>query len=165
MTEIRRSTLYDMGGLDPETPPTQPRLRIAPITMAQLDVIRSLNYAIFSERRIINTFNRDDLLMLVAWMDEEPVGFKVGYRESRHTFYSAKGGVLPAYRRLGIARRLLQAMMETVQEQGFRRFVYDTFPNKHPGMTVLGLAEGFTVTRADYNAVYKDYRLRFTKEL
>jgi len=33
----------------------------------------------------------------------------------------------------------------------------------HPGMTVLGLREGFEVTAAGYNATYQDYRIRFEK--
>ncbi|NBC17089.1 MAG: GNAT family N-acetyltransferase [Bacteroidetes bacterium] len=133
--------------------------------MEQLDVIRRMNRIIFEEERIINTFDREDITIFIAFVDDEPVGFKLGYRESRTTFYSAKGGVLPGWRRRGISRQLLHVMMDHVREQGYRRFAYDTFPNKHPGMTVLGLDEGFTVTRADYNSTYKDYRLRFEKKL
>ncbi len=138
---------------------------IRQIDFSQLEVIRELNRVIFQEERVINTFERDDLLMYVAYVAELPVGFKVGYRESRHTYYSAKGGVLAGWRRRGISRQLLYAMMHDVREKGYRRFAYDTFPNKHPGMTVLGLAEGFTVTRADYNTTYRDFRLRFEKSL
>lgn len=146
-----------------EAPPRP--LRIEEVGMAELDVIRAMNLAIFEERRIINTFSRDGLLMLVAYVGDEPAGFKIGYRDDRQTFYSAKGGVLPAFRRHGIARELLHAMLERVRAAGFKRFTYDTFPNRHPGMTVLGLAEGFRVIRADFNPVYKDYRLRFEKKL
>ena len=124
---------------------------------AQLDVIKQLNRVIFREERIINSFDRDDLLMLLALLSNEPVGFKIGYRESKDTFYSAKGGVLAAYRRQGISRRLLYAMSERIQKKGYRFLAYDTFPNMHPGMTVMGLIEGFRVTRADYNPTYKDF--------
>ena len=140
-------------------------LRIVQVGMAHLEVLGWLNTTIFNEERIINTFDREDLLMLLAQWQEEPVGFKIGYRESLYTFYSAKGGVLPEYRRSGIARRLLYDMMERVRVKGYRTFAYDTFPNRHHGMTILGLVEGFRVTRADYNPTYKDYRLRFEKKL
>jgi hypothetical protein len=30
-------------------------------------------------------------------------------------------------------------------------------------MTVMGLAEGFVVTAAGYNAAYRDFRVRFEK--
>ena len=54
---------------------------------------------------------------------------------------------------------------EEARRLGYDRFAYDTFPNMHPGMTVLGLREGFEVTAAGYNATYQDYRIRFEKAL
>ena len=138
---------------------------IEPVGFEHLDTIRVLNFTIFEEERVINTFDRENLLMLLATIDEEPVGFKIGYRQSFETFYSAKGGVLAAYRRKGIARLMLYDMIARVKEQGFKRFAFDTFPNKHPGMTILGLDEGFTVVKADYNTVFQDYRLQFEKEI
>lgn len=138
---------------------------IVEVGMGMLDVIRRLNLTIFKEQRIINTFDRDELLMLLAYVDDRPVGFKIGYRESRFVYYSAKGGVLPDYRRLGVARHLLHVMLDHARRSGYTRFAFDTFPNKHPGMTIMGLTEGFRVTKADYNTAYKDYRLRFEKKL
>lgn len=140
-------------------------LTIAEVDHTHLATIRDLNLAIFEEHRVINTFERDDLLMLLAYLDGEPIGFKIGYRESRHTFYSAKGGVLQTHRRIGLARTLLYVMIDCARERGYRYFAYDTFPNQHPGMTVLGLAEQFRVVKADYNSVYKDFRLRFELKL
>mgnify|MGYP001797067729 CR=1 FL=1 len=127
--------------------------------------IRAINETIFREARVINQLDRRDLVMLLALHEGRTVGFKVGYGENRTTFYSAKGGTILAWRRRGLARHLLAAMMAEARGLGYRVFAYDTFPNMHPGMTVLGLAEGFRVTAAGYNAAYRDYRLRFEKEL
>jgi GNAT superfamily N-acetyltransferase len=138
---------------------------VVPATIDDLEAISDLNKAVFAEDRIINTFDRDDLLMYMAVAEESLAGFKIGYRESYDTFYSAKGAVHPAFRRRGIARHLLHAMVEDLKAKGFQWFAYDTFPNKHPGMTILGLQEGFRVTRADFNDVYRDYRLRFEKRI
>jgi len=144
---------------------TETLLSIERVGMEALPVIRRLNQEVFHEARVINQFDRPDLLMLLACHREEPVGFKIGYGETRSTFYSAKGGVLDPWRRHGVARLLLVAMMEAAREKGYRRFAYDTFPNMHPGMTVMGLAEGFRVTAAGFNATYQDYRIRFEKDL
>ncbi len=148
-------------------PPTRPEplLHVEEVNLSHLETIRRLNRAIFREERVINTFEREDLMLLLAFVGGEAVGFKIGYRESRYTFYSAKGGVLEAYRRRGVSRRLLEEMMARARKKGYRNFAYDTFPNLHPGMTVLGLAEGFRITRADYNPTYRDFRLRFEKRL
>lgn len=140
-------------------------VQIARVGMESLPTIRHLNQAIFGEARVINQLDRRDLLMLLATLDGEPVGFKVGYGLSRTTYYSAKGGVLEPWRGRGIARALLHAMEAEARRLGYARFAYDTFPNMHPGMTVLGLREGFEVTAAGYNATYQDYRIRFEKAL
>lgn len=140
-------------------------LRIVQVGLESLDTVRSLNERIFGEERVINTFEREDLMILVAYIDETAVGFKVGYKENRFLYYSAKGGVLPDYRGAGIARRLLAEMCARARDWGYRRISYDTFPNLHVGMTVLGLREGFRVVKADFNTVYNDYRLRLEKAL
>lgn len=132
---------------------------------AELDVIAEMNETIFGEERIINTFARDDLMILLATVEGRPAGFKIGYREKDLVFYSAKGGVLEEYRRNGIARRLLFEMIARVTTRGYRRFAFDTFPNRHPGMAVLALQEGFRITRADFNPTYRDYRIRFELDL
>ena len=48
-------------------------------------------------------------LILAAYINNEPVGFKIGYEtSSKQNFYSWMGGVLPKYRQLGIAERLME---------------------------------------------------------
>ncbi|MEM1081592.1 MAG: GNAT family N-acetyltransferase, partial [Pseudomonadota bacterium] len=42
-------------------------------------------------------------LVLVAEIEGEAAGFKVGYPLSENTFYSWLGGVLPGYRQQGVA--------------------------------------------------------------
>lgn len=148
------------------TPPASPHdLDIQRVGIERFDEIRELNELVFGESRVIHRLDRKDLMLLVARREGQLVGYKVGYGESQITFYSAKGGVLPGHRRLGIARALLYQMEEEARQLGYVRFAYDTFPNKHPGMTVLGLAEGFAVTAAGYNSAYRDYRIRFERPL
>jgi GNAT superfamily N-acetyltransferase len=144
---------------------TTDTIEIDRVGMDALPTIRRLNQTVFGEARVINQLDRRDLLMFLASVGGEPVGFKVGYGLTRTTFYSAKGGVLEPWRGRGVARALLHAMEEEVRRLGYARFAYDTFPNMHPGMTVLGLREGFEVTAAGYNATYQDYRIRFEKAL
>jgi len=140
-------------------------ITITEIDIAEIDLIRSLNEIIFEETRIINSMDREDMMILVAWDGEDPIGFKVGYRENRFLFYSAKGGVLQEHRGRGIATKMLHEMCARARAKGYRRIAYDTFPNMHPGMAILGLQEDFRIVKADFNPVYKDFRLRFEKSL
>ncbi|MBO6575258.1 MAG: GNAT family N-acetyltransferase [Rhodothermales bacterium] len=131
----------------------------------RLDEIDALNREIFGEKRIINSFDKEDLTMLLARVHAEPVGFKLGYRQNRMTFYSAKGGVRQSWRRQGVAEALLDALMDEARGAGYRKFAFDTFPNMHPGMTMMALKRGFRLTEADFNRTYQDFRLRFEASL
>jgi ribosomal protein S18 acetylase RimI-like enzyme len=159
MDTFERRTLRDIARV------STPELTISRVSVDEMSVIWDMNRAIFGEERIINTFDRADLTMFLARFNGLPAGFKVGYRENRFAFYSAKGGVMPEYRRRGIARALLQHLTGYAMSAGYARLAFDTFPNLHPGMTVLALDEGFRLTRADYNSAYREYRLRFEKKL
>lgn len=144
---------------------TVPDIQIDATGLHDLSLIRQLNTTIFKDAHVINRFDRPNLMILVARAEAKPIGFKIGYALDPQTFYSAKGGVLTAYRRQGIARLLLYDMMRRARENGYRQFVFDTFPNRHAGMTILALNEGFNVTAADFNTVYQDFRIRFQKKL
>lgn len=143
----------------------QGELRIESAGTDGIGVVEELNMAVFGERRVIFRMDRTNLIFLVAYWNDTPVGYKVGYGEDRRTFYSAKGGVLDGFRRRGIALKMLYRMEEEARTMGYRRFAFDTFPNMHKGMTILGLSEGYNVKAAGYNAAYRDFRLRFEKAL
>jgi GNAT superfamily N-acetyltransferase len=154
--------------LQPEVLPkrrTPPALAIERVGLDRFPDVRALNERIFGDERVIQRLDRPHLTLLLVHVGEEPVAFKIGYGESPATFYSAKGGVLEGYRRMGLARGMLHRMMDEARDLGYRRFAYDTFPNRHPGMIVLGLAEGFAVTAAGYNAAYRDFRVRLERPL
>ena len=140
-------------------------VEICEVGFEALSLLGTMNRRLFSEKRIINRFDRPDVIMLVAYVNVHPVGFKIGYGLENGTYYSAKGGVLESHRRLGIATRLLIEMMKIANRSGYSRFAFDTFPNIDIGMTLLAIREGFVLTGVDYSEGYKNYRFRFAKAL
>ena len=72
---------------------------------------------------------------------------------------------MPEFRRKGIALALLNNMMAIVEHRGYPVFAFDTFPNMHPGMTILAMERGFKLVKADFNSLYREYRLRFELKL
>lgn len=126
---------------------------------ADLAKIQHLNREIFGEDRLINSMRHDYLLMLVAERHGIPLGFKIGYRDLPGSFYSAKGGVHPQWRRQGLARRMLRHMMAIARADGFTWFRYHTFPARWPGMLSLGLSEGFRIAATEWNPTYGDYQV------
>lgn len=140
-------------------------IRIQQIGFESLATVSEINRIVFQEERVINRFDRPDLVMLVAYANEEPAGFKIGYGLDRNEFYSAKGAVLEAYRRQGIASALLDSLLDEASRRGYRSYCFDTFPNLHIGMTVLALQRGFVVREVRYSETYKDLRVRFSMPL
>lgn len=86
---------------------------------------------------------RDHLILLAAI--DEPCGFKVGYdREGDGTFYSWIGGVLPDYRRHGIAQALANAMEAYCRQNNYSRLMKTR--NEHRAMLHFALRNGFYIT-------------------
>lgn len=129
-----------------------------------IDKIRAVNRTLFKEERIINHYHHPDIILITASLNEVVIGFKLGYGR-KNTYYSAKGGVLEPFRRKGIARRMLHLMMEEATKRNYKRFRFDTFPNRHSGMLILALQEGFKVTNALWNDYYSDFQLELEKVL
>ncbi len=84
-------------------------------------------------------------LILVAYHENQPVGFKVGYQKDLDgSFYSWMGGVLPAYRQNKIAKKLADAMELWAKEQGFTSIIFKTRNSLKP-MLMFGLSNGFYI--------------------
>ncbi|MEX0928693.1 MAG: GNAT family N-acetyltransferase [Balneolales bacterium] len=135
------------------------------VDLSALEVIKPVNKKLFGEDRIINDLNQRDLLILIAYVGDIPAGFKLGYGLDSSTFYSAKSGVLPEYRREGVASKLLYRMMLEVKKKGYECMVFDTLPKRFPGMINLGLKEGFLPISVEWNSVYDDYQVRLKLKL
>jgi GNAT superfamily N-acetyltransferase len=128
-------------------------------TTTDLSIVAMLNREIFNEDRLINSLDHDYLMLLIAEYNGIAIGFKVGYRDESGSFYSAKGGILQAWRRKGIARLLLRRMMAEAKADGFHTFTYHTFPARWPGMLKLGKSEGFMIADVNWSHVYSDYQV------
>lgn len=145
--------------------PNSDPLEIRRLSIDELAPVLSLNKMIFQEERLINSFDHKLIISLLAMVGSEPVGFKIGYSLDSTSFYSAKGGVLPNYRRDGIARKLLYRMMSEAANEGFVTFCFDTFPNLYKPMLILGLNEGFSVVSSKWNETYEDFELRMSRPI
>ncbi|MEM1215357.1 MAG: GNAT family N-acetyltransferase [Bacteroidota bacterium] len=82
-------------------------------------------------------------LILIAYDQDRPVGFKVGYERDGH-FYSWMGGVLPSCRRRGAALRLAEAQETWAREQKYNSVTFKT-RNQHKNMLVFALRRGFDI--------------------
>jgi GNAT superfamily N-acetyltransferase len=88
--------------------------------------------------------NHNNFCLLIAYAENQPVGFKLGYEENSHDFYSWLGGVLPDFRGLEIAADLMKHQHEWCKKQGYARIKTRT-QNRFREMLILNLKHGFEV--------------------
>lgn len=104
-------------------------------------------------------------LILVAKHNDDTVGCKVGYDKFNDgSFYSWLGGVLTAYRKAGIAKRLADYQEDWARKRGFQSIKFKT-QNRHKAMLRFAIKNGFSI----YNVKPKDelelYRIELVKKL
>ena len=85
-------------------------------------------------------------LILTVYDDHNPIAFKIGYqRHSDGSFYSWMGGVLPNYRRKGIADNLADHQETWAKKKGYNSIKLQT-RSKHNAMLALAINRGFLIT-------------------
>ena len=85
-------------------------------------------------------------LILTAYDDHNPIAFKIGYqRHPDGSFYSWMGGVLPNYRRKGIANNLADHQETWAKKKGYNSIKLQT-RSKHNAMLALAINRGFQIT-------------------
>ncbi|MEL5546630.1 GNAT family N-acetyltransferase [Serratia nevei] len=104
--------------------------------------------------------------LLIAEIDGQPAGFKLGYQQQETVFYSWLGGVLPAFRRHGVAQALLaeQERWAQAQAQGYRQLTVKT-RNRFRAMLTMLLTHHYQIVQLEKKGEVADYRLLLEKNL
>jgi len=109
-------------------------------------------------------FNKQ-YLILVAVNHQEIIGFKIGYdRFQDGSFYSWLGGILPAYRKDGIALRLAMEQENWALKRGFQSIVLKT-RNRFRNMLIFALKNGFSIEDIEIKENIDDNRIILRKNL
>jgi GNAT superfamily N-acetyltransferase len=147
-------------------------IQITEVGPAEFPLIQTLREAVFSEfghtsRTSIadSLAGHQDLLVLMAHLEGNPVGFAAGYRRNPELYYLNYLGVLRDYRRQGLGKSMLQQQVDFAMARGYRRMEFNTF-NHFPWMLRLGLSAGFLpVGLTQHEGTHWDLAIRFTKNL
>lgn len=113
-----------------------------------MDVAFALSMAIpefqepYPREKWIKRLSGDDVVILVAYVDERPAGFKVGYGTPDY-FYSWIGGVLSEFRGQGIARALADKMEALLR--GRHEHLRMKTRNRYKAMLQFALGNGFNI--------------------
>ncbi len=104
-------------------------------------------------------------LVLIAEIDNQSVGFKIGYdRFNNGSFYSWMGGVLPKFRRMGVAYSLANFQEKWATKNEFSSILLKTRQN-HDGMIAFSLNRGFIITEETQITPVEETRIWMEKLL
>ncbi len=82
--------------------------------------------------------------LLIASIENQPVGFKIGFERDQSEFYSWLGGVHFDYRGLGIAQDLMTQQHDWCKKQGYTKISTKT-QNCYKAMLILNVKNGFEI--------------------
>ena len=83
-------------------------------------------------------------LVLVARVDGEAVGFKVGYEIAPGVFYSWIGGVVPKARRAHVAEKLMQEQEKWGKAHGYKKIQVKS-KNRFGSMMIMLIKAGYQI--------------------
>jgi GNAT superfamily N-acetyltransferase len=115
----------------------------------ELPAIVKLYNQIFRPARDVESFQRrylgrHNVLQMVARIDDLPVGFSLGFELKPGVFFSWFYGVLPQFRRQGIASQLMDAVHGWVQLNDYESIRFECH-NQHRPMLHLGIAKEYDI--------------------
>ena len=135
----------------------------------EYELIRHLYNQVFRPARDVAYFQRrlehhHHKLMMVAELDGRPVGFSCGYELRPTTYYSWLYGVLPEFRRLGIASQLLAAEQAWAMDHKYEMSRFECY-NQHRPMLLLAVKSGYDIVGIRWDSHTANNLVIFEKHL
>lgn len=124
-------------------------------------VFQPPNDEAFFKRRLLGRYNE---LILVATVDERPVGFFLGFELKPTVFFEWLYGVLPGYRRAGIASQLMDAGHAWAHEHGYETSRLECY-NRHRPMLHLAITQDYDIVGIRWDPDRHDNLVIFEKTL
>lgn len=121
-------------------------------TIIEFDESYSKEY--FEER-----YKDKDKLILVAYVDNQPVGYAVAYdRNNDGSFYCWMAGVNPQFRRLGIMKKLMEYLNYWAKNEGYKKITIKTRNNRREMLAFL-IKAGFNFIEVQPHPFTEDNRI------
>jgi GNAT superfamily N-acetyltransferase len=135
----------------------------------ELQVVSQLYNQIFRPPRDVESFRRRfrgryNVLQLVARLGDRPVGFFLGFELKPNVFFAWFYGVLPEFRRQGIASQLMEAVHSWAQQNDYDSIRFECH-NQHRPMLHLAIALGYDIVGIRWDPDRGDNLVIFEKVL
>ncbi len=119
----------------------------------------------YSEEEYISRLKKDIYyLILIAYENNNAIGFKVGYALDAKTFYSWMGAVLPEYRRQQVAKLLMKKQEDSVSSKNFKKIRVKS-RNYFPNMLRFLITSNYLIVDYIDKGDFMKNKIVFEKEL
>jgi GNAT superfamily N-acetyltransferase len=171
---ISNSVASDLGAAEPSQCQRFPTARLRE---GYFELLAQVNPVIFPDwneaefRKKIS--DKKDVMLLLARIDDQVVGYKLGYGLERglkcagaegEIFYSMLGGVLPKFRRLGLAGQLMNEQHAWAKMRGYQTVQTKTM-NEHRAMLALNIKLKFDIISAELDPGDGRFKILMEKKL
>ncbi|RJP38590.1 MAG: GNAT family N-acetyltransferase [Phycisphaerales bacterium] len=121
--------------------------RIDVVGPYEIEVIVDLYNRVFTPKHDASHFERrfkgrHNVCMMVASVEDAAVGFNLGFELTPSTYFSWLCGVLPDYRRAGIASQLLEGQRAWAADHGYVSIRFEC-ANQHRPMLHAAITQGY----------------------
>jgi GNAT superfamily N-acetyltransferase len=135
----------------------------------ELRVVSQLYNQIFRPARDIDSIRRRfrgryNILQLIARIGDRPVGFFLGFELKPTVYFAWFYGVLPEFRRQGIASQLMEAVHSWAQQNEYESVRFECH-NQHRPMLHLAIALGYDIVGIRWDPDRGDNLVLFEKVL
>lgn len=101
-------------------------------------------------------------LILVASHDEKTIAYKIGYEVSDTEFYSWLGGVIPKYRKKGVATKLREKQESWALNHGYSTISVKSM-NRYRAMLQMLISYGYHISGYEDNGCIASSKIKFIK--
>jgi GNAT superfamily N-acetyltransferase len=131
------------------------------VTSLYNQVFHPARDAAFFRRRFMGRYNA---LMMIAVLDERPVGFCLGFELKPTVFFGWLYGVVPEFRRLGICSQLMDATHAWATEHGYESIRMEC-QNRHRAMLHLCIERKYDIVGVRWDSDRGENLVLFEKVL
>ncbi|MCH7526573.1 MAG: GNAT family N-acetyltransferase [Planctomycetes bacterium] len=144
-------------------------VQVVPVGQGELELITQLYNELFNPRRDVEFFRRrfqgrHNVSMLVAVLEDQHVGFAVGFELMPTTYFSWLCGVLPDIRRQGIATQLIQGQHAWAVEHKYEMIRFEC-RNQHRAMLHVAIRENYDLVGIRWDTATANNVVIFEKDL
>ena len=135
----------------------------------EIPIIADLYNQIFRPSRDVESFHRRyrgryNVLQLIARLHERPVGFFLGFELKPTVYFAWFYGVVPEYRRQGIASQLMDAVHSWARQNDYESIRFECH-NQHRPMLHLAIALQYDIVGIRWDPDRGDNLVIFEKVL